>query len=78
MWNTSDSARYRQYHQQTGGKLLSYLRSSIPPLVGKTIEEVALEAKHKEGCEYIIRQMEAMLSDQPANDDAASGTFSAM
>jgi len=78
MWNASDSARYRQYHQQTGGKLLNHLRSIIPPLLGKTIEEVALEAKHKDGCEFIIRQIEAILLDQPAGDDAASGSFSSM
>jgi hypothetical protein len=66
MWNASDSARFRQYHQQTGGRLIQHLRNSVPPLLGKTIEEVALEAKHKDGCEYVIRIIEGFLAEQPA------------
>ena len=78
MWNASDSARVRQYHQQTGGKLLQHLRSSVLPLLGKTIETVALEAKHKEGCEHIIRQIENILTDNPPGDDSSSGGYSTM
>jgi hypothetical protein len=78
MWNPSDSARYRQYHQQTGGRLIQHLRSVVPPLLGKTIEQVALEAKFKEGAEYIIRQIENALTDNPPGDDSSSGGYSQM
>lgn len=78
MWTEQDSARFRDFHRQGGGKLIRFLRSNIPPLLGKTIESVALEAKHKEGCEYIISLMEAMLSEKPESSDAASGNFTNM
>jgi len=77
-WNSADSARFRQYHQQTGGRLLKYLRDQVPPLLGTTIESVALEAKHKEGCERIIRAIENILADIPQADDSASGSHTTM
>jgi len=39
---------------------------------------VALEAKHKEGAEYVIGLMEAMLIDKQDSGDAASGSFTNM
>ena len=78
MWNQSDSARFRQYHQQTGGRLLSHLRSQVPILTGTTIEQVALEAKHKEGAEYILRILEGILSEQLQADDSSAGAFTSM
>jgi hypothetical protein len=77
-WETSDSARFREYHQKTGGRLLSYLSSLIPLTGGKTIEEVALEAKYKEGAEFIIRQMNDILNDREIQDDAANASFATM
>lgn len=47
-------------------------------MLGKTIESVALEAKHKEGCEFILGLMEEMLSEKRESGDAASGTFTNM
>ena len=77
-WNQSDSARFRQYHQQTGGKLIAHLRSNIPPLLGKTIESVALEAKFKEGAESIIKTLEAIIQDQGQSDDSSTSSYSSM
>ncbi len=78
MWNQQDTARFRDFHRNTGGRLIQFLRSNIPPLLGKTIESVALEAKHKEGAEHIIGLLEAMLTEKPESGDAASGTFTNM
>jgi hypothetical protein len=78
VWDQSDSARFRAYYQQTGGKLLRYLREQVPPLLGTTIESVALEAKHKEGCERIIKTIEAILQDNQQADDSSSGNYSSM
>jgi hypothetical protein len=77
-WETSDSARFRDYHHKTGGKLVAYLRSIIPTTTGTTIEQVALEAKYKEGAEFLIAQLDAMISDENRDDDASSASFTAM
>jgi len=77
-WETSDSARFREYHQKSGGKLIGFLYSQIPPTTGKTIESVALEAKYKEGAEFILRQMNDILLDENKNDDASSASFVSM
>jgi len=78
MFNEQDRARFRDYYRQSGGRLLQHLRENVPPLLGTTIEAVALEAKHKEGCERIIRVMEDMLTEKPQADEAASGSFTSM
>jgi hypothetical protein len=78
MWNQADSARFRQYHQQTGGKLIAHLRNNIPPLLGTTIESVALEAKYKEGAELIIKTLEAIIQDQSQTDDSSTSNYSSM
>ena len=77
-WETSDSARFREYQQKSGGKLIGFLYSIIPPTTGKTIESVALEAKYKEGAEFILRQMNDILLDENKNDDASSASFVSM
>ena len=77
-WDASDSARFREYHQKTGGRLRAYLRSLVPLTTGKTIESVALEAKYKEGCEFIIRQLDDIISDENRVEDASSASFIAM
>ena len=74
----SDSSRFREYHQKSGGRLLSYLSTLVPVTTGKTIEEVALEAKYKEGAEFIIRQMYDILNVRENQDDAASASFTSM
>jgi hypothetical protein len=78
IWDQLDSARFRAYHQQTNGKLLRHLREQVPSLLGTTIESVALEAKHKEGCERIIKTIESILQDNQQTDDSSSGNYSAM
>ena len=77
-WETSDTSRFRDYHHKTSGKLVSYLRSLIPVTTGTTIEQVALEAKYKEGAEYLISQLDAMISDENKQDDASSASFISM
>jgi hypothetical protein len=77
-WEQSDSSRFREYHQKTGGKLVAYLRSVIPMTTGNTIESVALEAKFKEGGEFVLRQIDDILAEENRNDDAANGSFASM
>jgi hypothetical protein len=77
-WGTSDSARFRDYNTKTGGKLISYLRYLIPMTTGTTIEQVALEAKYKEGGEFLISQLESMISDENNQGDASSASFVSM
>jgi hypothetical protein len=54
------------------------LRSVIPNTKGTTIEQVALEAKYKEGAEFILRQLDDILSDENNQDDASSASFVSM
>jgi hypothetical protein len=77
-WEQSDSSRFREYHQKSGGKLVAYLKSIIPMTTGKTIESVALEAKFKEGCEFVLRQIDDILADESRTDDATNGSFASM
>jgi hypothetical protein len=77
-WEQSDSSRFREYHQKSGGKLVAYLKSIIPMTTGKTIESVALEAKFKEGCEFVLRQIDDILADESKADDATNGSFASM
>jgi hypothetical protein len=78
IWEPSDSARLREYHQKSGGKMLALLRQQVPVIQGTTIESVALEAKFKEGCEHMLKQIEWMLIHNPASDDASNGSFAKM
>lgn len=77
-WDTSDSARFREYHKKSGGKLLTLLQQSIPVTNGRTIEEVALQAKYKEGCEFIVNRLLQILSDENKSDDASSASYASM
>jgi len=77
-WETSDSARFREYNSKTGGKLITFLQSVVPITTGNTIEQVALEAKYKEGAEFIIRQLNDILLDENKQDDASSASFTSM
>jgi len=78
IWQSSDSARFREYNTKTGGKLVAFLRSIVPKTKGSTIEAVALEAKYKEGAEFIIRQLDDILLDENTQDDASSASFTSM
>lgn len=77
-WTPSDTVELRRYHQKTGGKLRAALAAGIVPLQGTTIEQVALEAKFKEGIEATLHLFDLLLSE-PANiDDASAGRITNM
>ena len=78
LWQSSDSARFREYNSKTNGKLIAFLRSVIPNTNGKTIEEVALQAKYKEGAEFILSQINDILLDENKQDDASSASYASM
>jgi len=77
-WDKSDSSRFRAYDKQTNGKLKEFLRSRLPVLEGKSIEEYALAASYKEGCEFMLRQLDDIISDENKPDDASSAAFTSM
>ena len=77
-WELGDSALLREYHQKTGGKLLAFLKTRLPLCNGKTIEEVALQAKYKEGFEKMIKEIEDLIAMQESPNDPTSGSFTAM
>jgi hypothetical protein len=77
-WEQSDSNRFREYLSKNQGKLFSFLKTRIPRVDGKTIEEVALQAKYKEGFEFALREMDDLAMSQETKDDPSSGTFTTM
>jgi hypothetical protein len=77
-WTSSDSVPLREYLIKSGYKLVDYYRSRIPLCDGKTIEEVALQAKFKEGFEFAIRELKDLSSMNEENQDATAGNFTAM
>jgi hypothetical protein len=77
-WDQSDSARFRAYDKQTNGKLRQFLRSRLPVLKGVTIEEYALHASYKEGCEFMVQQLDDIITDENKQDDASSASFTSM
>lgn len=77
-WTGEDSAKFRDYSQKSGFKLKAYLQSRIPKCDGKTIEEVALQAKYKEGFERVLKEIDDMVSYKDDVDDASNGNFTTM
>jgi len=77
-WTSADSVTLREYLIKSGNKLIEYYRSRIPLCDGKTIEEVALQAKFKEGFEFAIRELRDLSSMDEENQDASAGNFTAM
>lgn len=57
---------------------MAFLKSQVPNTTGKTIESVALEAKFKEGCEFVLRQIDDILADDSKADDASTSSFASM
>ena len=51
MWKPEDTTLLRDYNAKAKGKLVEFLKSQCPPVLGTNIEEVALEAK---SCSKII------------------------
>jgi len=77
-WTSEDSAKFRDYLQKSGFKFRLYLQSRIPTCDGKTIEEVALQAKYKEGFEKVLKEIDDIVSDKTNEDDASNGNFTTM
>jgi hypothetical protein len=77
-WTSSDSVPLREYLIKSKYKLVDYYRSRIPLCDGKTIEEVALQAKFKEGFEFAIRELQDLSSMNEENQDASAGNFTSM
>ena len=77
-WTSEDSAKFRDYFQKSGFKLRAYLQSRIPTCDGKTIEEVALQAKYKDGFERVLKEIDDMVSLKNNEDDASNGSFTTM
>jgi hypothetical protein len=50
----------------------------IPLCDGKTIEEVALQAKYKEGYERVLKEIDSIISSKTNEDDASNGGFTTM
>jgi soluble cytochrome b562 len=77
-WKSEDSAKFRDYLQKSGFKLKAYLQSRIPNCDGKTIEEVALQAKYKEGFEKVLKEIDDLISLSESPDDSSNGNFTTM
>lgn len=77
-WDKSDKARFREYLQKSGSKIFSYLNSRIPKTNGKTIEQVALQARFKEGYESALHDLRDLIQEDDESSDASSGNFTTM
>jgi hypothetical protein len=77
-WKESDSVALREYLIKSNNKLIEYYRSRIPLCNGKSIEQVALQAKFKEGFEYAIKELIDLSSKNDEDTDASSGNFTTM
>jgi hypothetical protein len=78
IWEQSDSIKLREYIQKSGDRLRGYLRNRIPACDGKTIEEVAMTAKFKEGYEKALKEIDDMINNQEISNDPSAGTFTTM
>lgn len=77
-WKSEDSAKFRDYLQKSGFKLRAYLQSRIPLCDGKTIEEVALKARYKEGFERALKEIDDLIRNEQDDTDASNGSFTTM
>ena len=77
-WTNSDAVSFREFNKTSGGKLLKYLSAQIPKCNGKSIEEVALQAKYKEGFEKVLKEIDDMISFNEGADDSSNGNFTTM
>lgn len=77
-WKSEDSAKFRDYLQKSGFKLRAYLQSRIPLCDGKTIEEVALKARYKEGFERALKEIDDLIADNQSDTDASNGNYTTM
>jgi hypothetical protein len=77
-WEPEDIARLREYNAKTKLRLRVYLQTRIPRVDGKTIEEVALQAKYKEGFESALRELDDLAVSPDDKDDPSAGNFITM
>jgi hypothetical protein len=77
-WTNSDAVKFREYNKSAGDKIRQYMQSLIPKCDGTTIEQVALQAKYKEGYELALSQIEYLLNFDDKEDDPSSGKFTEM
>lgn len=77
-WTNSDAVKFRDYSKSSGDKVRKFLQSLLPKCSGKTIEEVALQAKYKEGYEFALSQIDLLLNFDDKEDDPSSGKFTEM
>jgi len=77
-WTPSDTVELRRYHQKTHGKLRATLAGCIVPYTGITIEQVALEAKFRDGVETVLKQFDLLMEEPENIDDASAGRIANM
>jgi hypothetical protein len=77
-WEDSDASRFRDYDNKTKGKLRLFLKTRIPIVSGKTIEDVALQAMFKQGFESALQEVENCANLNTEDIDPAAGTFTSM
>lgn len=77
-WTNSDAVAFREYNKSSGGKVAKYLQALMPKCDGKTIEEVALQAKYKEGFEFALQEIDFLLNFDDKEQDPSAGKFTEM
>lgn len=77
-WKSEDSAKFRDYLQKSQFRLRTYLQSRIPLCDGKTIEEVALKARYKEGFERALKEIDDLIGYNQSDTDASNGNYTTM
>lgn len=77
-WENTDIAQLREYKAKSKNRLWNYLATRIPRVDGKSIEEVALQAKFKEGFESAIRELDDLSQLPEDKDDPSAGSFTTM
>lgn len=58
-WTSDDRDILREYLKRADSKILTYLKSRVPKVDAKTIEETALQAKEAKGANDIIDELES-------------------
>lgn len=72
MWKDEDTVLFRDYNAKAKGKLISFLKEQTPVLLGRSIQEVALEAKFKEGFERAIKLIEEIVAYKEDTNDGGT------
>ena len=72
MWKQEDTSLLRDYNAKAKGKLIEFLKSQCPPVLGASIEEVALEAKFKQGYERAVDIIVELVKAQEEESDGGT------